>query len=129
MCACNFTLLIYLCASAHLKTGSDRHDLVFRASYPGQPDTFRPVPCWARSTFQAHGSVWPGPVYLSCLMGWAQNRPGFTGSGLGGPFGHLYSKAESSAQPLSRPCHVSSRLHSRPCCSSAQAAAGYSLRL
>jgi hypothetical protein len=41
----------------------------------------------------------------------------------------LCSKAESSAQPPSRPCHVSSRLHSRPCCSSAQAAAGYSLRL
>jgi hypothetical protein len=64
------------------------------------------------------------------------------------------SHAESSAQPPSRPlprqlspplarlmlspvhslplialCHVSSRLHSRLCCSSAQAAAGYSLRL
>jgi hypothetical protein len=43
-------------------------------------------------------------------------------------FSSLY-QAESSAQPLSRPCHVSSRLHSRLCCSSAQAAAGYSLRL
>jgi hypothetical protein len=43
--------------------------------------------------------------------------------------GSCPAKAESSAQPPSRPCHVSSRLHSRPCCSSAQAAADYSLRL
>jgi hypothetical protein len=42
---------------------------------------------------------------------------------------YVRDQAESSAQPPSRPCHVSSRLHSRLCCSSAQAAAGYSLRL
>jgi hypothetical protein len=41
----------------------------------------------------------------------------------------IVSRDESRAQPPSHPCHVSSRLHSRPCCSSAQAAAGYSLRL
>jgi hypothetical protein len=44
-------------------------------------------------------------------------------------FSSSSSSAESSAPPPSRPCHVSSRLHSRPCCSSAQAAAGYSLSL